>query len=160
MLSKGKVSPWALYGRDACSDDPASPVEQEVQQMCGEVLMDTPIPTGAAVPIVGAIGYGSIAFAGVIVSNIAAATGLPLPYYAVLVGGVAFIFSIIRFWAWVQDRNKKELNLTERRMRAELVKTEERLTKSMEDHFTAHNALDEERHRRLECMIQALGRDP
>lgn len=86
-------------------------------------------------------GYGII---GVALAEIANAERVPLAYYFATFTGLALVVAVVKFWAWIEDRQKKELTAVEAR-----------LTAKLEDQFEAHNRLDDERHRRIEEMIRS-----
>ena len=105
---------------------------------------------------IAAIGLGSgLSVVGFVLAEVASTEHVPLAYYFATFVGLGLVVSVIKFWTWFEDRQKKELTLSETRMKGELEKVEGRLHEELRDQFTAHNKLDDERHRRIEEMIRS-----
>ncbi len=103
----------------------------------------------------GALG-GVIAITSVIASEFASMEHIPLAYYAATFGGLALVVSIIKVWSWVSDQWRKEIQLSETRMTGEIRAVETRVNAELRFQFDSFKQLEEERHSRIEQMIELL----
>ena len=97
---------------------------------------------GPAAAIVSGLAVVSIA-----IGDTVATEGMHLGYYVATFTGIGFLASVVKFWVWFEDRQKKEIAASEARMRDHV-----------DTSFKAHNELQKAQFAAISAEIKALHR--
>ena len=76
--------------------------------------------------------------------EVASLEQVPLAYYVATFFCLGGVYSVIRFWTWLEDRQTKQL-----------IALKEEMKKHVIEAFKTHNEMDDLRLKRLEDMIRS-----